>query len=106
MFSRYDVLSPSQVQDPVDRDNYPDPLSINYNNVKLTQLPGRTALSKVDLDRFWLFMTRQYSKVAEADDVLLIINDVPYVGMLQTGDFLYTPGLSDLYGVSNIAGLP
>lgn len=105
MFSRYDALMQSKVQDPVDQDNYPDPLSINYNNVKLSQLPGRVALSKVDLDRFWVFMTHQYSKTAEADDVLLIINDVPYLGMLQTGDYLYTPALSDLYGITNITGL-
>ena len=105
MFSRYNALSQSHVQDPVDQDNYPDVLSTNYNNMKLSKIPGRKAISKIDLDKFWMFMARQYSGVIEADDILLTINNVPYVGMLETGDYLYTPTLGDLYNITNIAGL-
>ena len=99
-------MATSTVQDPVDQDNYYDVLSINYNNMALTEIPGRTALSKADLDRFWIFMYKQYQGLAETDDILLIINDVPYLGMLEPGDFLYTPTSTDLYAVTQIDGLP
>lgn len=105
MFSRYNALANSKVKDPVDQDNYPDPLSINYNNMALTEIPGRTTLSKIDLDRFWLFMNKQYSGGNEADDILLIINDVPYLGMLAPGDSLYIPAAADLYAITKIDGL-
>jgi len=105
MFSRYEAMKDSQVKDPADKDNYPDPLSINYNNVVLTELPGRVALTKADFERFWLFMSKQYKNIAEADDVLLIVNDVPYLGMLQPGDYLYLPVITDLYGITKIDGL-
>jgi len=106
MFSRYDAMSSSKVQDTVDHDNYPDPLSINYNNLALTEIPGRTAVSKIDLDRFWIFLGKQYPGLAETDDILLIINNVPYVGMLEPGDYLYTPASADLYSITQIDGLP
>lgn len=98
-------MKDSQVKDAVDQDNYPDPLSINYNNIILTELPGRTALTKADIEKFWLFMSRQYKNISETDDVLLIVNDVPYLGMLQPGDYVYLPVVTDLYGITKIDGL-
>jgi len=97
-------MQSSTVQDPVDKDNYPDILSINYNNMRLSELPGRTSISSIDTDRFWLFMIKSY-KAAEADDILLTINDVPYVGMLAPGEFIYIPTLNDLYSITKISGL-
>jgi hypothetical protein len=104
MFSRYSAMKESSVKDPVDRDNYLDPLSINYNNLKLTTLPSRTTVSTTDINRFWLFIYKQYQSV-EGDDILLTINDVPYLGALEPGDFLYTPTLAELSSITAIGGL-
>jgi len=104
MFSRYSAMKESLVKDSVDRDNYLDPLSINYNNLKLNSLPGRVTVSKIDLDRFWLFMYKQY-KAAEGDDILLTINNIPYLGMIESGSFIYMPALTDLSSITAIDGL-
>ena len=106
MFSRYNAMKNSVVKDPVDQDSYPDVLSLNYNNMTLSEIPGRTAVSKTDLDRFWVFLGRQYPGLAETDDVLLTINNVPYLGMLEPGNYLYTPVSTDLYAITSIDGLP
>lgn len=106
MFSRYTAMSSSKVQDPVDHDNYPDPLAINYNNIVLSELPGRTAISKIDLDRFWVFMYKNYQGMSEADDVLLTLNDIPYLGMLEPGAYVYLPTAADLYSLTKITGVP
>lgn len=105
MFSRYNAMNASIVKDSVDKDSYPDPLSINYNNMTLTEIPGRADISKVDLDRFWLFMNKKYPGTAEADDILLILNNVPYIGSLTPGEYLYLPIISDLYAITQIDGL-
>ena len=96
MFSRYKAMKTSQVKDKVDQDPYPDPLSINYNNTQMSTLPKLRALNVADLQRFWVYMLKNYS-IAEADDVLLTLNNVPYLGMLDAGSEIYLVDKDDLY---------
>lgn len=98
MFSRYTAMRESKVaMDEKDKNPYPDPLSLNYNNTQLTSMPRRRDLGEADLRRFWIFMIKQYADIAEADDVLLTLNNIPYRGMLQPGDQLYIISKPDLY---------
>ena len=96
MFSRYDAMEASEQLDPSDNLSYPDPLSINYNNTQLLQVPKLRTLSKTDLDRFWLACLGFYG-VAEGEDIVLSLNGVPYRGMLDPGDEIYFIDLSDIY---------
>lgn len=105
MFSRYDAMEESKLVDPVDQVAYPDPLSLNFNNLKLTEIPKLRSISKVDLDRFWIFILRQYKTIAEGDDIVLTMNGIPYVGMLEPGDQIYMPTSTDMYAVKDLKGV-
>ena len=100
MFSRYSTMKASSVKDYVDQELYPDPLSVNYNNTQMSKIPKLRTLSDVDIRKFWIFMMKQYETIAEADDVLLTLNGIPYRGMLQAGDSIYLVDISDLYRFS------
>lgn len=93
-------MKDSRVKDVVDQALYPDPLSVNFNSTQMTQIPKLRTVSIADLRRFWIFMFKQYSGVAEADDILLTLNSVPYLGMLQPGDSIYLVDISDLRNFS------
>jgi hypothetical protein len=97
MFSRYDSMKESKVLDTTDNQNWPDPLSVNYNNTQLTTMPKLRTLQSTDLDRFWVTALMFYKTVAEGDDVVLTLNAIPYRGMLEPGDEIYFPELTDLY---------
>lgn len=101
MFSRYSAMKESHVKDIADHALYPDPLSVNFNNTQMTQIPKLRTFSTVDLRRFWIFMFKQYGGIAEADDILLTLNSVPYLGMLQSGDNIYIIDISDLRNFSS-----
>lgn len=92
----------SRVQDEVDRESYPDPLSLNYNDVTLSTLPKRKALNPADLNKFWTFVLRNYEDMAEGDDVILTINNIPYLGMLRPGDEIYMPAKEDIYIIKEL----
>jgi hypothetical protein len=96
MFSRYTAMKESKIKDTVDQELFPDPLSVNYNLTQMSQIPKLRNLSSVDLRRFWVFMVKQYGGIAEADDVLLTLNNIPYIGMLEPGADIYLVDISDL----------
>ena len=102
MFSRYDSMTSSNVVDEEDKEAYPDILSVNYNNTQLTQVPIKLEVNAAELKKFWVFMSNYYSyELAEADDVLLTINNIPYLGLLSPGDSIYKIALDDLYHFNN-----
>lgn len=95
MKSRYDYMDKSEVIDEEDGECYPDPLSIDYNEGKLSVLPINVDLSKYDIEKFWLFMFKNYNTF-EYDDVLLNENNIPYINCLNPGDKLYLPRGGDV----------
>jgi hypothetical protein len=105
--SRYDLLQESEVIDPITKEKYPDPLSINYDDGELTKVPFAHQMSDADLDKWWLFFFNEYSKqnypTTSYDDLLLNINGVPYLGTLQPGSVIYIPDYNDLQGWVDIA---
>lgn len=95
MRSRYDMMAPSKVFDEVDGEAYPDPLSVKYVNSQLSSLPETHTVSILDIEKFWLFMQKNYG-VSEYDDILLTLNGVPYIGSLEPGDVIYKISMNDL----------
>lgn len=104
MFSRYDAMVESTVIDAVDQQVYPDPLSLNYNDISLSEIPKLREVAQQDLNKFWLFVLREYGTMAEGDDIILTINNVPYLGMLKAGDQIYLPAKDDVYSVRSLKG--
>lgn len=94
MESRYDFMTESTVLDD-DGQAYPDCLSINFSDVKITEVPTFTQATFGDINKFWSFMLKNYS-VPMYDDILLGMNMVPYVGMLKPGTIIANFSLKDL----------
>jgi|LSPZ01.1.fsa_nt_gi hypothetical protein len=92
--SRFDFMLSSNVKD-IDDEAFPDVLSVDYLNTQFTELPKFTEVTQPDIERFWLFMYNYYGN-CDYDDLLLMINNVPYVTCLQPGDPIYLPKLSDI----------
>ena len=51
--SRYDFMSDSKVRDEVTRSFYPDPMSLNYNNITLSSIPLKDELNSVKIKYLW-----------------------------------------------------
>jgi len=96
MYSRYDLLGQSMVTDKESGQAYPDPLSKLFNTLQLTALPLSTTLSSGDLAKFWFWYYQKYNGATDGDDILLIMNGIPYLGSVTPGDTIYLPGSSDI----------
>lgn len=101
MFSRYNAMKPSKVKDRADDQLYPDPLSVNYVDTQMSTMPKRRSVSEADLRRFWIFMSKGYNGAAEGDDVLLTLNNIPYLGLLEPGEDLYLIDIADIYNFAS-----
>lgn len=100
MYSRYDKMRESLITDTEDRVPYPDPLSLNFTKIILTEVPKLRTLSETDLQKFWLYTQNFYNVGnAEGDDIILTINNIPYLGMLKSGDQIYFPANTDVYSL-------
>lgn len=89
MRSRYDYMRASKVED-TDGDQYPDPLTINYQAAIDAQvtIPDTYTLTTPDLKKLWVMYYKQTGRV-EMDDVLYSINGIEHVGVLEPGDSIY-----------------
>lgn len=89
MQSRYDYMRASVVED-IDGQQFPDPLTINYQASidKYAGLPKVHEVSYLDLKKLWLMYYKETGKL-EMDDILYSINGVEHVGLLEPGDMLY-----------------
>ena len=103
--SRYDYMKESSVVD-IDNENYPDPLSVTYNDIQFTQMPTFQKVTEGDLNKFWLYMYKNYGMV-DSDDVLLNINGIPYIGTMNPGDIIFNIPPEDLakFATQKIAGM-
>lgn len=99
MKSRYDFMEDSKVCD-IDGVNYPDPLSLNYSDYAITEIPTLFQTTAADISKFWTRMYHDY-KITELDDVLLDMNGIGYVGMLEPGSILYRFDIKDIQGVNS-----
>jgi len=95
MTSRYDIMSSSSVIDSEDWDNYPDPLSINWNSFTISSAPYTRLVEKRFIEKPWLMLYFIY-EITELDDFVLTFNNVPYRSTLEAGDHLLVPLLADM----------
>ena len=94
MSSRYDWMKDGNVLD-TDDEIYPDPLSVRYNNYKVTKIPTLGRVSANDIAKFWIYMNNEY-KIVDKYDLLLSINGIPYIGMLRPNDEVYNLDMDDI----------
>lgn len=94
MVSRYDFMSDGEVKDAQGR-NYPDPLSLNYLNIKLSEKPIKSVLTESDVVSFWDKTAKIYG-AAQLDDIVLTVNGVPHRNLLNNGDTIIFPSAKDI----------
>lgn len=89
MKSRYDYMRASVIED-IDGQQYPDPLTINYQAAidKYNAVPTSYKLNYTDLKKLWVAYYKQTNKVEE-DDILYSINGIEHVGLLEPEDTIY-----------------
>jgi len=81
--------------DSEDGEAYPDPLSVNYAQTQFTSIPAYIRITEMDIRKIWKFMIANYS-LQDHDDILLNLNNVPYIGMLRAGDLIYKISVNDI----------
>lgn len=94
MNSRYDFMKESKVCD-IDGVPYPDPLSVNYSDFAIKEIPLPYQVSSGDIAKFWTHMYRKY-EVPYYDDILLNMNGIGYIGLLEPGSVIYDFSLNDI----------
>lgn len=92
--TRYDFMTESKVTD-ADGTAYPDPLSVDYSKLKLTEVPIPKEVSASDIEKFYLYMYNNYG-TDSLDDVLLLLNGIGYVGELEPGSIIFNFSMQDL----------
>lgn len=79
----------SKIRD-IDGEQFPDPLTINYQAAidSANSVPGAHEVTFMDLKKLWLMYYKETGKL-ELDDVLYSINGIEHVGELEPGDIIY-----------------
>ena len=88
-------MSDGIVKDEIIGSNYPDALSINYLNIKLSSKPGAKRVTESDCVSFWNTVSGFYGGCFY-DDIVLTINGVPHRNFLENGDKIYFPAEKDI----------
>lgn len=94
-YSRYDYMTQGVTTDEVSGSLYPDPLSLNYNELSLTALPEKATLSAQDIIFMWREVEDIYG-IASYDDMVLTLNGIPHRNFLTPGHQMYFPSLNDI----------
>lgn len=98
--SRYDFMTEGVVKDEITNNLYPDPLSINYFNFKLSSLPRKLIMEDSKINFLWNEMYKMYGAPAW-DDVILNLNGISHSNFLKAGDILYFPEIGDIMNSFN-----
>lgn len=93
--NRYDFMTPGTTQDSKTGSFYPDPLSLNYLNFKMTEVPYADKFDTKACREPWKEMISVYGKPA-FDDVVLTLNGVSHSNFLQEGQIVYIPKEEDI----------
>lgn len=95
MQSRYDFMKEGTVVDEVSGSRFPDPLSLNYLDFKMSDIPKEIPLSNRSITHLWMEADMLYGK-PQLDDMVLTLNGVAHKNFLKNGDTLYFPSESDI----------
>lgn len=93
--NRYNFMSPGVVKDEYTGNNFPDPLSLNYLEIRMHDRPISTTLTEQETMHFWGTAYDIYG-AAHLDDIVLTLNGVPHTNFLNAGDTIYFPLEDDL----------
>ena len=88
-------MKPSVVEDEIDQDFFPDPLTLNYHAFELKDGVSAVELTDVDILQFWKFIYKHYG-TPEYDDIVLSLNNVSHKNFLNPGDVIYIPTREDI----------
>lgn len=94
MVSRYQYMSASSVKDE-NQNNFPDPLSLNYNNISISKKPDIIFANEGDIKYLWRTTNKVYGTPA-LDDVVLTLNGYPHKNFLKEGDPIIFPSADDI----------
>ena len=93
--NRYDFMKEGNGRDPLTSAAYPDPLSINYNNLKITQKPHIEHMAESDIYMYLKKVNDIYGNI-DYDDMVLTLNGYSHRNFLEVGDDIYFPSLEDM----------
>ena len=95
--SRYDLMEDTTNTD-LGSDTYPDCLSFftKLENFRQTEPPLQYGATTLFTQRPY-FITYQYYGLPTYDDLLLILNNIPYISTLEEGSPIYIPAKKDVY---------
>jgi len=94
-YSRYDFMQEGTQVDPVINSVYPDPLSLNYFDLKLSGVPKKDTMSSTKIAFFWKETENIYGQPVY-DDIVLTLNGASHKNLLQPGDVIYFPATADM----------
>ena len=92
---RYDFMKEGVVSDEISKSNYPDPLSLNYLNLTLSENPFSDKMTDSKIIYFWKEVKDIYG-TPHYDDMILTLNGISHKNFLKQGTTIYFPILSDL----------
>lgn len=95
IYSRYTAMKPSTEVDSKDLESYPDPLSINYDDLTTTEVPSVFEMDYSTLQKPYQVCAALYGN-AQYDDIVLSWNEIPHLSKMAAGDLLYFPVLADI----------
>ena len=93
--SRYDFMKDGVIVDDVTGSYYPDPLSLNFSNFRITGLPVKDVMDPTKIMFLWKEADDFYGMPCW-DDITLTLNGVPHKNFLEIGDELYFPMEDDI----------
>ena len=88
-------MKESEIKDEISGELYPDPLSFDISKFKRTSIYETTTISQQDIIRSDLLSYRKYGN-SEFDDILLLLNVIGHVCLLDPGEEIEIPQLSDI----------
>ena len=93
--SRYDFMTESEIADEETNNLWPDPLSLCYLELKMSDEPVVDKMTSSKIEYFWkeadsILGTPYY------DDIILTLNGVSHKNFLEAGDEILFPTLSDI----------
>ena len=94
MDSRYQYMKASAVRD-VNQNNFPDPLSLNYNSISLSKKPEILYVEESDIRDLWMVSNKIYGE-REVEDVALFISGYSHKNFLEEGDPVIFPDKEDI----------
>lgn len=93
--SRYDFMTEGNTKDEKSGSYYPDPLSLNYLNLRMSSVPYKDIMDEEKIIHFWNEASSYY-QVVGYDDIVLTLNGIPHKNFLNPGDVVYFPALEDI----------